>query len=196
MPAADPGGRYGVAVLLADPAVSWSQLAGVVYGLVLESRETASGRGPTDLFALADNLADVIGGAVTIEDRHSQVLAYSRSQQAGDPARLETILGRRVPERLRELFRRQEVFARLAATNEPVFVPADAGHGLTGRMAVAVRAGRELLGSVWVSCADPLTGDRRRALVDELAHQWFGNSLTVADWRDIWLHEGFASYSE
>ncbi|MEV0758270.1 helix-turn-helix domain-containing protein [Streptosporangium sp. NPDC050280] len=158
--------RYGVAVLLADPDVSWSQLAGVVYGLVLESRETASGRGPTDLFALADNLADVIGGAVTIEDRHSQVLAYSRSQQAGDPARLETILGRRVPERLRELFRQQEVFTRLAATNEPVFVPADAGHGLTGRMAVAVRAGRELLGSVWVSCAEPLTGARRRALVD------------------------------
>lgn len=158
--------RYGVAVLLADPAVSWSQLAGVVYGLVLESRETASGRGPTDLFALADNLADVVGGAVTIEDRHSRVLAYSRSQQAGDTARLETILGRRVPERLRELFQQQEVFARLAATDEPVFVPADAGHGLTGRMAVAVRAGRELLGSVWVSCAGPLTGAHRRALAD------------------------------
>ncbi|HEV8555375.1 MAG TPA: M1 family metallopeptidase [Actinophytocola sp.] len=30
----------------------------------------------------------------------------------------------------------------------------------------------------------------------ELAHQWFGNSLTVADWRHIWLHEGFAQYAE
>ncbi|MFG2075171.1 PucR family transcriptional regulator [Nonomuraea maritima] len=158
--------RSGVAVLLADPVVSWSQLAGVVYGLVLESRETASGRGPTDLFSLADNLADTIGGAVTIEDRHSQVLAYSRSQQAGDPARLETILGRRVPERVRELFQRQGVFARLAATDEPLFVPADADHGLTGRMAVAVRAGRELLGTVWVSCDSPLTGVHRSALAD------------------------------
>lgn len=164
--AAALGDRYGVAVLLADPAVSWSQLAGMVYGLVLESRETASGRGPTDLFALADNLADVVGGAVTIEDRHSRVLAYSRSQQAGDPARLETILGRRVPDRLRELLQRRGVFAHLAATDEPLFVPADAANGLTGRMVVAVRAGRELLGSVWISCAAPLTGDHRRALAD------------------------------
>ncbi|GAA3316181.1 PucR family transcriptional regulator [Nonomuraea dietziae] len=170
--AAALGHRHGVAVLLADPAVSWSQLAGVVYGLVLESRETASGRGPTDLFALADNLADVIGGAVTIEDRHSRVLAYSRSQQAGDPARLETILARRVPDRLRELFQQQGILARLAATDEPVFVPPDAGHGLTGRMAVAVRAGRELLGSVWVTCERPLTGAHRHALAD--------GALTVA----------------
>ncbi|MEV0151782.1 MULTISPECIES: FAD-dependent oxidoreductase [unclassified Nonomuraea] len=49
------GASEGVAVMLVDPAVSWSQLAGVVYGLVLEGRETESGRGPTDLFALADS---------------------------------------------------------------------------------------------------------------------------------------------
>jgi aminopeptidase N len=30
----------------------------------------------------------------------------------------------------------------------------------------------------------------------ELAHQWFGNSLTVADWQHIWLNEGFANYAE
>jgi aminopeptidase len=35
-----------------------------------------------------------------------------------------------------------------------------------------------------------------RLIAHELAHQWFGNSLTVQEWQHIWLHEGFACYAE
>ncbi len=35
-----------------------------------------------------------------------------------------------------------------------------------------------------------------RLVAHELAHQWFGNSVTARRWRDIWLHEGFACYAE
>jgi aminopeptidase N len=34
----------------------------------------------------------------------------------------------------------------------------------------------------------------RNVIVHEIAHQWWGNSVTEADWDDVWLSEGFATY--
>ncbi|WP_405605643.1 M1 family metallopeptidase [Streptomyces sp. NBC_01410] len=34
------------------------------------------------------------------------------------------------------------------------------------------------------------------SLVHEIAHQWFGNSVTPRSWKDMWLNEGFAVYAE
>jgi aminopeptidase N len=45
---------------------------------------------------------------------------------------------------------------------------------------------------------DSVTGTRslrwRNVIIHEIAHQWFGNAVTEADWDDVWLSEGFATY--
>jgi aminopeptidase N len=45
---------------------------------------------------------------------------------------------------------------------------------------------------------DLLDGKReerlRHIIVHEIAHQWWGNAVTEADWDDVWLSEGFATY--
>ena len=161
------GASEALAIMVVDEKMAWSEVAAVVYGLVLEGRETESGRGPTDLFALADSLADAIGGAVVIHDRLLRVCWRIRGSSSTPTLRgWRRSWNDRHRNSCAHCLRPRGVFAHLAVSDNPLFVPEEAEHGMNGRMVVAVRSGRELIGSVWVACSAPLQGAALSTLAD------------------------------
>ncbi|MFD4762463.1 PucR family transcriptional regulator [Streptomyces sp. NPDC058439] len=116
-----------------------------------------------DLSELANTVADLVGGAITIEDPQSRVLAYSRMDHEPDPMRRLTILGQEVPRwRVVEL-RESGFFQALWGTDDVVRRPAD--ERSAERLAIAVRHGSEVLGSLWAAAdGRPLAEDAAAAL--------------------------------
>jgi aminopeptidase N len=61
----------------------------------------------------------------------------------------------------------------------------------------SVSGGMEAASAILYS-ENSVVGDRnerwRNVVIHEVAHQWFGNSVTEYDWNDVWLSEGFATY--
>lgn len=165
----------GVAVLALTRGASWTQLAALLRSLLAEGdvgdaeAETLGGVAAGDLFALANAIAALLDAPVTIEDRGTRVLAFSGRQDEADASRVETILGRRVPERLSRMLADQGVFRELYRSDRPVYVEPlidDPDEYILPRVAVAVRAGDEVLGSIWAAVREPLSAERSRALCD------------------------------
>lgn len=49
--------------------------------------------------------------------------------------------------------------------------------------------------SLSIHCPSDIMASER-VIIHELAHQWFGDSISLENWKDIWLKEGLAVYSE
>ncbi|MDX8147646.1 helix-turn-helix domain-containing protein [Lentzea sp. BCCO 10_0061] len=165
--------RSGVVLLGLAPGASWTQLAAMLRSLLAEGEvdpsETLGGVPAGDLFALANAVASLISAPVTIEDRSSRVLAFSGRQDEADPSRVETILGRKVPARYTRMLEQRGVFQRLYRSDQAVYIEgllADDGSLCLPRLAVAVRAGDEFLGSIWAAVRGPLSPDRSAAFGD------------------------------
>ena len=164
-----------VAVLGLTRGASWAQLAAMLRGILAEGDvgdagpQTIGGMPSGDLFALANAVAALIDAPITIEDRSSRVLAFSGRQAEADASRVETILGRQVPERYSRLLAERGVFRELYRSDRPVYVePPDSGleDFSVPRVAVAVRAGDEVIGSIWAAVREPLSEERSQALGD------------------------------
>ncbi|CAM5231609.1 PucR family transcriptional regulator OS=Streptomyces violarus OX=67380 GN=FHS41_007791 PE=3 SV=1 [Streptomyces violarus] len=138
----------GTAALFRTSWCTWAQLVGV-----LRAGLAAAGVAPMpgtsgvrlgDLESLADAVAALVGGWVTIEDTDSRVLAYSSTEENVDEMRRLTILGRRVPPWRVAAMREGGFFQALWGAGDVLHRPA---HGQDPeRLVGAVRAGGEALG--------------------------------------------------
>ncbi|MFT4122252.1 MAG: helix-turn-helix domain-containing protein [Microbacteriaceae bacterium] len=162
----------GVVLLELTHGASWSQAASMLtasLGLAdtqLAAAIESDDRG--DLFALANAVADLLHAPVTVEDLNSQVLAFSADQGEADDYRKNAVLGRRVPDDITDALRSTGLFNRIYAAHGAVlFSPADSGMdpALLPRAVIAIRAGDEVLGTIWAVLRDgELTAERAAAL--------------------------------
>ncbi|MFJ6700329.1 PucR family transcriptional regulator [Streptomyces sp. NPDC091272] len=165
----------GVALITVTQGASWSQLTALLRTLLTEGdvgdagAEMLGGVPSGDLFALANAVATLLDAPITIEDRRSRILAFSGRQDEADQSRVATILARQVPNGYLRILESRGVFGELYRSDRPVYIaPATIEEGETAlpRVAVAVRAGDEFLGSVWAAVREPLSPDREQAFQD------------------------------
>ncbi|MGH3439600.1 MAG: PucR family transcriptional regulator [Sciscionella sp.] len=166
--------KADVGVVEVHAQTSWAQLVWLLRTVLdaaadesdaLEDGGSADGAALQDLFRLADAVASVVDAPVTIEDTNSRVLAYSARQDITDPARISTIMGRRIPDDVLAKFRSRGVFRALSRGRSTIFVPAQAD-GTLPRLIVPIRMGGELLGSMWAVVTEPPPEERTTAFAD------------------------------
>jgi PucR C-terminal helix-turn-helix domain/GGDEF-like domain len=158
----------GVPLVQLTNGASWEQIVVLIRSLIVSGTPGADSPPAstvTDLFTLAEVVSAVLGAPVTIEDRSSRVLAFSEDQSGVDEARAETILGRQVPDRYVQQLSDRGVFRRLLQDPQPVYVDG-LYDGMKPRTAVGVRAGQEVLGSIWAATDGRLSAEREQWLID------------------------------
>lgn len=158
----------GIALLAVRPEVRWDQLQSICQNIVDDARLTASedlGEASGDLFSMAQTIAQLTGGLVSIEDSASRVLAYSSGAEVDELRRL-SVLGRQGPESYLALLRDWGVFTKLRAGEEVVRIEEHPELGIRRRLAVGIHAGRQPLGAIWVQeGSQPLARHAEEALL-------------------------------
>ncbi|WP_426454346.1 PucR family transcriptional regulator [Paenibacillus sp. S-38] len=99
---------------------------------------------------LADAVSEVLRCPVTIEDASFRLLAYSSHTPGTDPARIATIISRRVPDHVLAYLWKEGILTRLMESDDPVRIPGMAEIGLGPRVAVSIRQNGTVLGHIWV----------------------------------------------
>jgi DNA-binding PucR family transcriptional regulator len=97
----------------------------------------------------ADFISHVLKCPITIEDANHRLLAYSTHDERTDPARISTIIGRRVPEKVINQLWKEGTIPALLNTKEPIRVSSRDDIGLGSRVAISIWKQDEVLGFIW-----------------------------------------------
>lgn len=97
----------------------------------------------------ADMISQVLKCPITIEDANHRLLAYSTHDERTDPARISTIIGRRVPEKVINQLWKEGTIPALLKTKEPIRVKNMEDIGLGHRVAISIWKQDEVLGFIW-----------------------------------------------
>ncbi|MFG1912071.1 PucR family transcriptional regulator [Kribbella sp. NPDC048928] len=174
----------GVALLTTPDEMAWRHLD----ALISSSKEPAfagdsdrfAAIGLGDLFALANAIASSVGGAITIEDPTGRVIAYSNlPHQEIDEIRRLGILGRQTPDRPTNY----EEYQAVLRSESPVFFESPSPE-YASRMAIAVRAGTEALGLIWVLTDRPPVVARAELVLADAARATTLHLLRARGQRD------------
>lgn len=143
----------------------WAQLATLLRSLLgTHAVEHVAAVRLGDLFGLANALATLSEGAVSIISASGQVVGYStHTDQPIDEIRRRTTLLLQEDAPITRDRRYQEL---LRASSPCHFAPLD---GQFGRVGIAVRASGELLGSIWVVQVDGTLASRTKTVLEQMA---------------------------
>jgi PucR-like helix-turn-helix protein/diguanylate cyclase with GGDEF domain/purine catabolism regulatory family protein len=160
---------HGLAILTVPPEMPWGQVYSLIKTAIVSAgaggEPDAFGVAVGDLFSLSDAIAAAVGGPVTIEDPQWRVLAFSNLGHEIDEARRRTILGRGVPPDWRRRLEEASVAQSLRVGQGVVRFDDRSDPSFAPRIAAPVRAGSELLGSIWVAeASSPLGAAAEEAL--------------------------------
>jgi DNA-binding PucR family transcriptional regulator len=163
----------GSAVVAVEPRARWERIYQLVNHVVAHhgDRDPVDDSG-TDLFGLAQSLADRIHGMVSIENAESHVLAYSASNDEADELRRLSILGRAGPPEHLRWIGQWGIFDALRSSGEVVRVAERPELGLRPRLAIGIHqppAGPRrpplFAGAIWVQRgSQPLADDAEEML--------------------------------
>ncbi|MGW0928026.1 helix-turn-helix domain-containing protein [Streptomyces sp. NPDC002644] len=118
-----------------------------------------------DLYALAQTVATLTHGLVSIEDTAHRVIAYAGPGEEADELRRRSVLGRTCPEPYLAMLRDWGVYQRVRKGEEVVEVAAVPEKDIRRRMVAGINAGARPLGTIWVQEGGrPLAPDAEGAL--------------------------------